>query len=87
MQKRVCPAMALLSPDCWDCTATIKSLEQIDGQTVRRLNRLGICVGCPISAVKRPSADPIIFLINNSRIALRKSEAEKLLIEVESCLK
>lgn len=82
MTKRICPAMMLLNPECRGCFATIKSFNDIDKQMVQKLTRLGVCEGCNISALKRPTADPVVFIINNSHIALRKQEAEKLLVEI-----
>lgn len=81
--KRICPAIELLNDDCKHCIGKICHFDHVDRLTFQKLTSLGVCKGCPISIEKQTIfADPIIFQINDSRIALRKKEAQLLMIEL-----
>lgn len=78
-----CPALFLLKKECQDCPATIDNISQMSKDIQYQLTRLGICKGCPISISQNTIfSDPIIFNINNSQIALRKKDAENIMINL-----
>ncbi len=57
---------------------------RVDGNDVlaRRLANLGFWPGTPVSAVRRaPFGEPIQFALRGMRVALRRSEAERVLVE------
>ncbi|HUZ06684.1 MAG TPA: FeoA family protein [Candidatus Paceibacterota bacterium] len=61
-------------------------LIETDGEEVRRLKSLGLCVGRQIEVVK--AGDPLIVKIFGSRIGLSASLAERVWLEVcapEAC--
>ncbi|MGL5955515.1 MAG: FeoA family protein [Brevinema sp.] len=79
----VCPALALLDKECKDCIAVIENLDNLDQQLQYQLTRLGICKGCPISLAQNTIfSDPIVFNINNSKVALRKKDAARISIHL-----
>jgi len=67
-------------------TCAVVRLIETDGEEVRRLKSLGLCVGRQIEVVK--SGDPLIVKIFGSRIGLSASLAERVWLEVcapEAC--
>ncbi len=80
----VCPALSLLDRDCKNCVAKIKNFDSLDKNLQYQLSRLGICKGCDISlAQKAMFSDPVVFNINNSRVALRRKDVEQIMIELD----
>lgn len=65
-----------------DCIGKVISLE-CNGNIRRRLLDLGIVKGTSIIPVlKSPSGDPTAFLIRGSIIALRKEDANLILVNI-----
>lgn len=80
---RICPALALLKKECQECVATIDNFDNLDKDIKYQLTRLGICKGCPISLAQNTIfSDPIVFNINNSKIALKQKDAAKIDIKL-----
>ena len=51
----------------------------------KRLNELGLITGTQVSrTLTAPSGDPIAYLIRGAQIALRKKDAECVIVETES---
>jgi Fe2+ transport system protein FeoA len=67
-------------------TCAMVRLIETDGEEVRRLKSLGLCVGRQIEVVK--TGDPLIIKIFGSHIGLSASLAERVWLEVcapETC--
>lgn len=79
--NQLCPALTLLQKECHHCIATIQEFSNMDQNTLHKLTRLGVCKGCSISLGQNTIfSDPIIFRVNNSQIAIRKHDAQNILI-------
>ncbi len=80
----VCPALSLLNKDCKDCLATIENFDSLNKDLKYQLSRLGICKGCSISLDQKTIfSDPIVFNVNQSKIALRKKDVAQIQINLE----
>ncbi|MGL4560982.1 MAG: FeoA family protein [Brevinema sp.] len=65
---------------CQEC-GIIDHINSTDNIFIKKLFSLGICTGCPIKIEKiSVFKDPIIFNINGSSIALRKKDAQKIIV-------
>ncbi len=79
------PASSLLNKECQQCVATIDNFDKLDKNIQYQLTRLGVCKGCPISIAQNTIfSDPIIFNIQDSKIALRKKDAKNITIEIQN---
>ncbi len=55
------------------------------GRLKQRMNDMGIICGARIFAVRRaPFGDPFEYRIHGSRLALRRTDAEKIIVERDS---
>ncbi|MEZ9132709.1 ferrous iron transport protein A [Vibrio breoganii] len=63
--------------------ATISSLQQLDGSTRKKLMVMGILPNTPVILVRKaPMGDPLQVRVRDVSVAIRKSTAEQISVEV-----
>ncbi|MEZ9702944.1 ferrous iron transport protein A [Vibrio breoganii] len=63
--------------------ATISSLQQLDGSTRKKLMVMGILPNTPVTLVRKaPMGDPLQVRVRDVSVAIRKSTAEQISVEV-----
>ncbi|MEZ9850807.1 ferrous iron transport protein A [Vibrio breoganii] len=63
--------------------ATISSLQQLDGSTRKKLMVMGILPNTPVTLVRKaPMGDPLQVRVRGVSVAIRKSTAEQISVEV-----
>ncbi|GEA49482.1 iron transporter [Vibrio inusitatus NBRC 102082] len=63
--------------------ATISSLKQLDGSTRKKLMVMGILPNTPVTLVRKaPMGDPLQVRVRDVSVAIRKSTAEQISVEV-----
>lgn len=63
-------------------TATILSLQELDGQTRKKLMVMGLLPKTPVTLLRKaPLGDPLQIRVRDVSVALRKSTAEQITVE------
>lgn len=59
----------------------ISGFSHQESEYTDKLSKMGFIVGTPIELAPVSISDPMVFQIRGSRIALRKKEAQEILVE------
>lgn len=63
-------------------SATILSLQELDGQTRKKLMVMGLLPKTPVTLLRKaPLGDPLQIRVRDVSVALRKSTAEQIRVE------
>lgn len=70
-----------LADMCKGKTYQVSGFSQASSEYAEKLHKMGFVVGTGITLAPVTAADPMVVQIRGSRLALRKKEAQQILVE------